>query len=89
VFQTKLGTQYKNNLFKRLKECLKRAGISPDGLNIHSLRHTFATLLASSNAHPKHIQVLLGHKSAITSLDIYTKVYNEDLKETMKKIQVG
>ncbi|MCP4309555.1 MAG: tyrosine-type recombinase/integrase, partial [bacterium] len=39
VFQTKLGTQYKNNLFKRLKECLKRAGISPDGLNIHSLRH--------------------------------------------------
>ncbi len=89
VFKTKLGTSFKNNLLKRFQECLKRAGIDREGLNIHSLRHTFATLLASSNAHPKHIQALLGHKSAITSLDIYTKVYNEDLKKTMGNIDIG
>ncbi|MCP4368881.1 MAG: tyrosine-type recombinase/integrase [Deltaproteobacteria bacterium] len=29
VFKTKLGTQYKNNLLKRFKECLKRSGIKP------------------------------------------------------------
>ncbi len=88
VFKTKLGTQFKNNLLKRFKERLDKAGIDREGLNIHSLRHTFATILASSNAHPKHIQALLGHKSAITSLDIYTKVYNEDLKATINNINV-
>ncbi|GJQ57481.1 MAG: site-specific integrase [Candidatus Scalindua sp. AMX11] len=88
VFKTKLGTQFKNNLLKRFKERLVKAGIDREGLNIHSLRHTFATLLASSNTHPRHIQALLGHKSAITSLDIYTKVYNKDLKTTMEKIDL-
>ncbi|MCP4987123.1 MAG: site-specific integrase [Colwellia sp.] len=88
VFKTGIGTQFKNNLLKRFNECLKRAGINPEGLNIHSLRHTFATILASSNSHPRHIQALLGHKSAITSLDIYTKVYNEDLKTTMNNINI-
>ncbi len=88
VFKTKLGTQFKHNLLKRFKERLDKAGINREGLNIHSLRHTFATILASSNAHPKQIQSLLGHKSATTSLDIYTKVYNEDLKATMNGISV-
>ncbi|MDR4497398.1 MAG: site-specific integrase [Candidatus Scalindua sp.] len=89
VFKTGAGTQFKNNLLKRFHECLKRAGIEQEGLNIHSLRHTFATLLASSNTHPKHIQTLLGHKSAITSLDIYTKVYTEDIKAAMEKINIS
>lgn len=88
VFKTKIGTQYKNNLLRRFKECIAKAGIDPDGLNLHSLRHTFATILASNNTHPKHIQALLGHKSAITSLDIYTKVYTEDLKRIIQNVKV-
>ncbi len=89
VFKTGRGTQFKNNLLTRFLQTLERAGINPKGLNIHTMRHTFATLLASNNTHPKHIQALLGHRSALTSLDIYTKVYNEDLKLTIKKINIS
>ncbi|MHC4358916.1 MAG: tyrosine-type recombinase/integrase, partial [Planctomycetota bacterium] len=89
VFMARDTTVQKSKLLRAFKECLKRAGIDPTGLNIHSLRHTFATLLASGNAHPKHIQTLLGHKSAGFSLDVYTKVFGEDLQEAIKKIEIG
>ena len=60
-----------------LKADLKRAGIpykDEQGryADFHSLRHTFATMLANSGIHPKTAQQLLGHSDVNTTLNTYT-----------------
>ncbi len=88
VFTTGKGTPFKNNLLRVFKQCIRKAEIEPTGLNIHSLRHTFATLLGSKNVHPKHIQELLGHKSALTSMDVYMKVFKDDLRDAVNRLGI-
>lgn len=56
----------------------------PD-MYLHEIgRHTFATNLAEAGVHPKMMQELLGHASIKTSLEIYTHVHGDDLKDAMK-----
>lgn len=50
----------------------------------HDLRHTFATLLAESGAHPATMQKLLGHSTAKMSLEVYTHVHDENLAKAME-----
>lgn len=85
VFTTENGTPLKNNLRRAFRTCLRHAGIDPTGLDIHALRYTFATRLASRGVHPKYVQALLGHTSALMSLDIYTKIVSEELRRVMEK----
>lgn len=40
--------------------------------DVHSLRHTFATMLARANVHPKVAQTLLRHTDVRLTLQIYT-----------------
>jgi hypothetical protein len=40
-------------------------------VRFHDLRHTYASLLIAQGAHPKYIQVQLGHASIQTTLDRY------------------
>ena len=48
---------------------LRRAGLRR--IRFHDLRHTYASLLIAQGAHPKYIQVQLGHASIQTTLDRY------------------
>ena len=50
------------------KAC-RKAGL--EGVSVHSLRHTFASHLIMAGVPIKTVQVLLGHKSISTTLDIY------------------
>lgn len=85
VFTTQKGTPLRNNLRRAFHTCLRHAGIDPTGLDIHALRYTFATRLASQGVHPKYVQALLGHTSALMSLDIYTKIVSEELRQAMER----
>ena len=40
-------------------------------MRFHDLRHTYTSLLIAHGAHPKYIQVQLGHASIQTTLDRY------------------
>lgn len=51
-----------------------------DGLRIHDLRHTAASLALSCGANMKAIQRMLGHKNASMTLDVYGHLYTEDLE---------
>ncbi|MDQ3924895.1 MAG: tyrosine-type recombinase/integrase [Actinomycetota bacterium] len=58
---------------RSFKTLLKRADL-PLGTRLYDLRHTCATLLLSSNVHPKYVQELLGHASISQTLDTYSHV---------------
>lgn len=43
-------------------------------INVHGMRHTYASFLHQSNVSAKEAQVLLGHKDIQTTLNVYTHV---------------
>ena len=45
----------------------------------HDLRHTAASLAASSGAHVKAVQRMLGHASAAMTPDVYADLFDDDL----------
>jgi integrase len=49
------------------------------GVRIHDLRHTCASLAISSGANVKVVQKLLGHKTATLTLDRYGHLFPDDL----------
>lgn len=52
-----------------------------DGLNIHALRHTFASIAVASGADVKTLQRQLGHSSASITLDVYAALFPDRLDE--------
>ena len=45
---------------------------APDGLRVHDLRHTAASLAISAGASIKAVQHMLGHKNVTITLDRYS-----------------
>lgn len=54
--------------------------------NLHNLRHTFASLLAANGVSPKAMQNLLGHSDCYTSIQIYTSVYRDELRDDTDRL---
>ncbi len=71
--QSKLIRQ--QTLHRTLKRILKNIGYpNIQGVSIHSLRHTFGSLLYQNGVDLKTISVLLGHKSIRTTERIYVGI---------------
>ena len=71
VFVNSRGTGWRRNLSRKLKTCLRAAGL-PASVDLHCLRHTFAShAMAAARGDVATVQMLLGHSSPRVTLEVY------------------
>lgn len=70
----------------RLDEAAAAVGVKR--INVHGLRHSYASLLINSGVRLETISKLMGHASVKTTADVYAHIYKNNLHKTALKIDV-
>ncbi len=67
-------------VFPKSPKTLRRV-LKPYGVDIHSLRHTYAYLLKQQGVHVTTAQRLLGHSDPRVTMNVYTQVLDSEIDD--------
>jgi integrase/recombinase XerD len=84
LFPSGKGYLSRVRLFQLIRELATRAGIPPERISPHVLRHAFATHMLEGGADLRALQTLLGHADIATT-EIYTHVETKRLVELVNR----
>lgn len=88
VFPSHKGGHLESTEFRWVFDpAVKAVGLS--GVVPHSLRHTAASLAISAGANIKVVQRMLGHKTAMLTLDLYGHLFPDDLDAVARGMDEG
>ncbi len=96
VFLSKAGTVIDRNAFDRVLKRIVRdynkvnelKGLSlPHDLSSHTFRHSFGTRMSENKVNVKVTQALMGHAKVITTLDIYTDTFDEEIHKSIGEVE--
>lgn len=88
VFMAPKGGPLRTSNFRRdVWHPACRSSGMPEGLLVHDLRDTAASLMIASGASIKAVQRALGHSSAKMTLDTYGGLFEEDLEELADRLE--
>ena len=76
------------NLNNKLHRVIKGTDL-PQDLHLHSLRHTFASLLINGNVPARIIADRMGHSTTKTTLDTYSHVYKASEAKAMQAVDMA
>jgi integrase len=79
LFPSHLGTPLNYRAERRAWFNNAASAIGVEGLTLHELRHTAASLAVSAGANVKAVQRMLGHANAAMTLDTYAELFDDDL----------
>ena len=77
----------KDRVTHAFKLAIRAAGL-PEGLHLHSTRHSFASILVAGGTSLFTVSKLLGHSNAKTS-EIYSHLLPQHLQSEVDKINIG
>ncbi|MCX5607178.1 tyrosine-type recombinase/integrase [Streptomyces sp. NBC_00047] len=79
-----------NNFRNRVFDpAVREAGLAGMGVTPHKLRHTAASLAIAAGADVKVVQLMLGHKDASMTLNVYGHLFPDRLDEVADALDVG
>ncbi len=64
-------------------------GTDLEGVRIHDLRHTAASILINQGLHPKIVQQHLGHSSIVVTMDRYGHLYPSDTERVQDALDAA
>lgn len=87
VFRTDKGTPTDpDNFYKRTFIPLRNRAALRDSIGIHTLRHTYASLLIRQNESPKYVSKQLGHASIQITMDTYGHLFESTSTKAMRRL---
>jgi integrase len=88
VFSTATGTPFRSSNFRRAVWLPATAAIGQEGLRIHDLRHTCASLHIATEADLHCVKEHLGHSSIRVTADIYGHLYDDKKDDVALRLEI-